>query len=221
MAIDMTRATWLQLIYLLTPFAVPILGTLFFDEPTPRYTYRALILSTFGAVLVLVTDWSDVFAGFTTRDMWGLALAAFSMLTLATYFQMVRRSSRRHASSGMILLQQNLALVSTYLILTLATGEDWSRWQTASPTGLIYALTFIFGIMMLGNILQVSAIGGASPALITSLMPLRLIVTIALGWIVLGEYLTEPWQWAGAAIVLITVSGYLWLQSRDRFRSAL
>jgi drug/metabolite transporter (DMT)-like permease len=220
-AIDMTRATWVQLIYLLTPFAVPILGTLFFDEPTPRYTYRALLLSTFGAVLVLVTDWSDAFAGFTSRDMWGLALAAFSMLTLATYFQMVRRSSRRRASSGMILLQQNLALASTYLILTLTTGEDWGQWQTASPTGLIYALTFIFGIMMLGNILQVSAIGGASPALITSLMPLRLIVTIALGWIVLGEYLTEPWQWAGAAIVLITVSGYLWLQSRDQFRSAL
>ena len=219
-AIDMTRATWVQLIYLLTPFMVAILGALFFGESTPRYTYRALLLSTFGAVLVLIADWRDVFAGFSQRDVWGLALAVFSMLMLATYFQMVRRSSRNHASSGMILFQQSLSLATTYLILTLATGEDWGRWQTASPSGLFYALGFIFGIQVLGNLLQVSAVSGANPALITSVMPLRLIGTLALGWFLLNEHLTSPWQWLGAGIVLVTVSGYLWLQSRDDFRSA-
>ena len=220
LAIDMTRATWVQLIYLLTPFLVAILGALFFGEPTPRYTYRALLASTFGATLVLIADWTDIFAGFTTRDVWGLALAVFSMLMLATYFQMIRRSSRNHASSGMILFQQSLALATTYLILTLATGEDWGRWQTASPAGLFYALGFIFGIQVLGNLLQVSAVSGANPALITSVMPLRLIGTLTLGWFLLNEHLTSPWQWLGAGIVLVAVSGYLWMQSRDDFRSA-
>ena len=220
-SIDMTRATWVQLIYLLTPFMVAILGAMFFGEPTPRYTYRALMLSTFGAVLVLIADWSDVFAGFSSRDVWGLALAVFSMLMLATYFQMIRRSSRRQANSGMILFQQSLALATTYLILTLAAGEDWGRWQTASPAGLFYAISFIFGIQVLGNLLQVSAVSGANPALITSVMPLRLIGTLTLGWFLLNERLTSPWQWAGAIIVLGTVSGYLWLQSRDDFSSAL
>ncbi len=220
MAVDMTRATWIQLIYLLTPFMVAILGSLFFGEATPPYTYRALLLSSLGAVLVLIADWSDVFAGFTPRDAWGLALAAFSMLMLATYFQMIRRSSRKQASSGMILFQQSLALATTYLILTLVTGEDWGQWQTASPSGLFYAISFIFGIQVLGNIMQVSAVGGANPALITSVMPLRLIVTIALGWFLLNERLTTPWQWLGAGVVLVTISGYLWLQSRDEFRSA-
>jgi drug/metabolite transporter (DMT)-like permease len=220
LSIDMTRATWVQLIYLLTPFMVAILGSLFFGEPTPRYTYRALLLSTFGAMLVLIADWSDIFAGFSRQDVWGLGLALFSMLMLATYFQMIRRSSRKQASSGMILFQQSLALASTYLILTLFTGEDWGRWQTASSAGLFYALGFIFGIQVLGNLLQVSAVSGANPALITSVMPLRLIGTLALGWVLLGERLTTPWQWLGAVIVLVTVSGYLWMQSRDGFRSA-
>ncbi len=218
-SVEMTRAIWVQLIYLMTPFAVPILGTLFFGESTPRYTYRALILSTFGAMLVLVTDWSDIFASFTSSDLWGLILATFSMLTLATYFQLIHRSRRRHVSSGMILFQQSLALASTYFMLTLGTGEDWGQWQVATPAALFYAITFIVGIQMFGNVMQVSAIGGANPALITSLMPLRLLVTILLGGFVLGEYLTAPWQWMGAAIVLVTVSGYLWLQSRDRFQS--
>jgi len=220
LAIDMTRATWVQLIYLLTPFMVAILGAMFFGEPTPRYTYRALMLSTFGAMLVLIVDWSDVFAGFSPKDVAGLALAAFSMTMLATYFQMIRRSRRREASSGMILFQQSLALALTYLILTVGAGEDWSRWGTASPSGLFYALGFIFGIQVLGNIMQISAVGGANPALITSVMPLRLLVTITLGWFLLNERLTTPWQWAGAIIVLMTVSGYLWLQSRDGFSTA-
>jgi drug/metabolite transporter (DMT)-like permease len=51
-------------------------------------------------------------------------------------------------------------------------------------------------------------------------MPLRLIGTLALGWFLLNEHLTSPWQWLGAGIVLVTVSGYLWMQSRDDFRSA-
>lgn len=220
-AIDMTRATWVQLIYLLTPFMVAILGALFFGEPAPRYTYRALMLSTFGAMLVLIADWSDVFAGFSPKDVGGLALAAFSMTMLATYFQMIRRSRRRQASSGMILFQQSLALALTYLMLTLVAGEDWSRWGTASPSGLFYAIGFIFGIQVLGNIMQITAVGGANPALITSVMPLRLLVTITLGWFLLSERLTTPWQWLGAGIVLVTVSGYLWLQSRDEFRSAV
>jgi len=218
LAVEMTRATWVQLIYLLTPFAVPILGALFFAEPTPRYTYRALILSTIGAFLVLVTDWTDIFSGFTIQDFWGLVMATFSMLTLATYFQLIHRNSRADISSGMIMFQQSLILAITNLVLSLATRENWGQWHTASSTGLIYALVFIFGIQVLGNIMQISAVGGASPALITSLMPLRLLVTILLGSFILGEHLTQPWQWAGAVIVLVTVSGYLWLQSRSQFQ---
>lgn len=220
-ALEMTRATWVQLIYLLTPFMVAILGALFFGESTPRYTYRALLLSTFGATLVLIKDWSDVFAGFSSNDIWGLTLAIFSMTALATYFQMIRRSSRGHASNGLIMFQQSLTLALTYLALTLFTGEDWSQWSAASSQALFAALLVIFGIQVVGNILQITAIGGASPALITSLMPLRLVSAILLAWIVLGERLNTPWQWLGAFIVLVTVSGYLWLQSRDAFRTAI
>ncbi len=221
LAIDLTRATWVQLIYLLTPFLVAILGALFFHEQTPRYTYRALLLSTLGATMVLVTDWSDVMAGFSARDFLGLSIALVSMLALAFYYQMIRRSSRSHASNGMILFQQSMAMVGTYLALTVLTGEDWGQWLDLSSSGWAYVLWVVFGIFILGNLMQITAISGASPALITSLMPLRLISAIALGWLILGEQLTTAWQWVGAGIVLVTVSGYLWLQGRDSFRTAL
>ncbi|HEY81363.1 MAG TPA: EamA family transporter [Caldilineae bacterium] len=220
-AIDLTRATWVQLIYLLTPFMVAILGALFFNEPTPRYTYRALLLSTLGAAMMLVADWSDVWAGFSERDFWGLALALASMLALALYFQMIRRSSRRRTSNGMILFQQSLAMAATYLALTIWRGEDWSQWLALSRGGWGAVLWVAFIVFIAGNLLQITAISGASPALITSLMPLRLLSALALGWMVLGEQLTTLWQWVGAGVVLVTVSGYLWLQGRDSFRTAL
>ncbi len=221
LAMSMTRATWVQLIYLLTPFTVAILGSLLFGEWTPRYTYRALLISTLGAAMVLIEDWHHVFAGFTRLDGWGLLLAFFSMLALAIYFLMIRRSARSQASNGLIMLQQSIAVMTTYLILTLVTGEDWGQWLTVSRATFFYALLVIFLVQIGGNTLQITAISGASPALITSFMPLRLISAIVLGWLVLGEELHTVWQWIGAGTVLVTVSVYLWLQSRDAFQRIL
>ena len=221
LAVSMTRATWVQLIYLMTPFMVAILGSLFFGTRTPRYTYRALLISTLGAAMVLIEDWSDILAGFTPKDGWGLLIATFSMTSLATYFLMIRRNRQGNIGRGMILFQQSLVMTSTYLVLTLVTGEDWGRWATASPQGWLAAIAIITIIQIGGNTSQITAIGGASPALITSLMPLRLISALILGWLILGEQLHTVWQWSGALIVLVTVSVYLWLQSRDAFKSAL
>lgn len=216
LAIDLTRATWVQLIYLLTPFAVALLGTLFFGEPTPPYTYPALALSTLGAALTLIEDWRDIAAGFTSRDLLGLGVAGLSMLALATYFQLVRRSSRRAAGRGLIMVQQGLAMSLTYLVLTLVTGESWAPWRQVSPTGWLVVGWVVGGVFMLGNVLQVTALGGANATLITSLMPLRLVSAMALGGWLLGERLRTPWQWLGAGLVLVTVSGYLALQARRK-----
>ncbi len=214
LAIDLTHATWVQLMYLMTPFAVAILGTLFFGEPTPPYTYQALALSTLGAALTLIEDWRDIWAGFTPQDVLGLAVAGLSMLALATYFQLVRRSSRREAGRGLIMVQQGLAMSLTYLLLGLLSGESWAPWLHLTRTGWVSVLWVLGGVFMLGNLLQVTALSGANAALITSLMPLRLISAIALGWLLLDERLRTALQWLGAALVLVTVSGYLWLQAR-------
>ena len=99
-SIELTKATWVQLVNIMTPFPVAILGVLFFAQPTPPYTYRALVVSTIGAVLMLVVDWSDIFPGVTSRDILGLAVAVISTLALATYFQLVRRSRMQRASNA-------------------------------------------------------------------------------------------------------------------------
>lgn len=214
LSIALTRAVWVAMIGLLTPFIVAMIGAWLYGEAAPRYTYRAMLLSTAGAILVIVPDWSQVSAGFTPRDVLGLIVAGTSSLLLAFYMQLVRRSHLRQVTHGLILTQQALAMSLAFAVLTVATSEDWGQWSTASPAALLAALGVIWLAQVGGNVLQIFAIGGAGASLITSLMGLRLVSALVVAGLLLGEQLVAPGQWLGAAIVVGTVTGYLWLQRR-------
>ena len=215
-SIDLTHAVWVQLINILTPFPVALLGAWFFGEPVPRYTYRALTLSTVGGALMLVPDWSQVLSAFTPRDVLGLTMAAVSTLTLAMYFQLVRRSRLRQASGGLIMFQQGISMGLTHAVLSLGSGEDWSAWTAVSPMGWLSILGAILLAQVLGNLVQIVALGGTNAAIITSLMPLRLFSALTLGWLLLREQLVTPAQWIGMIIAVVTITVYLWLQRGDR-----
>lgn len=216
LSIALTRAIWVSLINILTPIPVALLGAWFFGEPTPRYTYRALLFSSAGAVLMLVEDWSRIGTDFTPRDGLGLVMAFSSTLLLALYMQLVRRSHLRNVTHGLILTQQAAAMSLAFAILTLLAREDWQQWLTVSSGGLLAALGAIWIAQVGGNFLQIKAVSGANPALVTSLMALRLVSALLLSGLILGEELTTPVQWLGAALVIGTVTAYLWLQRNTK-----
>ncbi|RME82507.1 MAG: DMT family transporter [Caldilineae bacterium] len=217
-SISLTRAVWVQLINIMAPFPVAFLGAWFFAQPIPRFTLPAVLLSTTGAALMLVQDWSQLTNGFTPQDALGLGLATVSMLAFAFYYQLIRRSRLRAATSGIVLFQQGMAMTLSFLVLTLVTGEDWSAWAHMSGGGWASALIYIIFVQAGGNLSQVIAVGGVSPALITNFMALRLLSAMVLAAIILGETLVTPLQWLGAAIVIATVTAYLWFQGRSHSR---
>ncbi len=217
LSIALTKAIWVSMIGILAPFPVAMLGSWVFAERTPPYTYRAALLATLGGVLVLVPDWSDVGAGLSRQDALGIAVAILSLLLFAIHYHLIRRSHRHHASSGMILFQQGLAMSSAYLLLTLLTREDWSAWGHVSSGGWLAVLGVILLPQVGGNLAQITAMSRVTPALITSFIALRLVSTLLLAGVVLGEQLVAPSQWLGAAIVVMVVSAYLALQRRTRF----
>jgi drug/metabolite transporter (DMT)-like permease len=215
LSIALTKAVWVQSINILAPFPAALLGVWMFGQSTPRYTYRALMLSTLGAVLMLVEDWSHVGADISRNDVLGLAFALISMLAFAFYYQLIRRSHVRDVTSGLIMFQQGLGMAIAFLILTVVTNEDWSAWTSVSTGGWLAVLGVIFVVQVGGNLSQIIAVGGVTPALITSFMALRLVSALVLGWLILGEQLVSPSQWLGATLVVGTVTGYLWLQKSD------
>lgn len=211
-SIELTKAVWVQMINILAPFPVAFIGVLFFAQATPPYTYRALLLSTIGAAMMLVQDWSHALAGFAFRDVLGLTMAVVSTLSLSVYLQLVTRSQMRRASGGLIMVQQGAAMAITFLALSFLTGEQWEAWRTVSVGGWLAVMAVIWLVQVGGNVVQITALGGANPALITSMMALRLVSALALGWLILGEFLVSPTQWLGAVLVVGTVTTYLWLQ---------
>ncbi|MFY9224086.1 MAG: DMT family transporter, partial [Blastocatellia bacterium] len=56
LSIQATRASYVQLINLLTPFVVAIVGRAFFREAIPPYTFSALTVSSLGSILVILRE---------------------------------------------------------------------------------------------------------------------------------------------------------------------
>lgn len=214
LSISLTQAVWVSLIGVLAPFPVAMLGSWVFKERTPPYTYRAATLAAGGAVLMLVQDWSQAMAGLSPQDLLGIGVAFISLILFAIHYHLIRRSHHRHVTSGMILFQQGMAMATAFLILTLLTHEDWSAWGRASSGGWAAALAVIFLPQVGGNLSQITAMSRITPALITSFIALRLVSALFLAGLILGEQLVSPMQWLGALIVIVVVSGYLWLQRR-------
>ena len=101
---------------------------------------------------------------------------------------------------------------TTFLILSLLSGEDWRQWQTVSTGGWLAVIGVVWLVQVGGNLVQITALGGTNPALVTSMMALRLVSALALAWLILGEMLVSPTQWLGVIIVIGAVTTYLWLQ---------
>ena len=95
------------------------------------------------------------------------------------------------------------------LALSLLIGEDRTQWRTVSAGGWLAVMAVIWLVQVGGNVVQISALGGTNPALITSMMALRLVSALALAWLILGERLASPTQWLGVVLVIGAVTGYL------------
>jgi drug/metabolite transporter (DMT)-like permease len=214
LAARFTLAIYVQLITLLTPFLVALLSTVVWHERLPKYTGRALILGLAGVLLIIGVDFfSNQTMPPTNRTDWlGISLAAASSLLLALYMIAVRRSTFHNIRGEALLLVQLGSLALGGFLLSLLLGESWQQWRVIDA-----ADWFIFGLLALGvlagaNIGQIGSIRHLGAALVSSIMPWRLVSVLAVSSILLDERLTSIWQFVGVVLVIITVSWYLWQQ---------
>ena len=209
-----TLAIYVQLITLLTPFLVAIMSTVVLHEKLPRYTGRALVLSILGALLIIGSGlWAmDVPAKTGSTDLLGILLAFGSSFLLAIYMIAVRGSSRYHISGETLLLVQLSALCVTSGIISVFLQEDLSQWATIQPFDWMVFLLLSFGILAGANIAQIGSIRHLGAALVSSTMAWRLVSALVLAALLLNERLTSLIQLLGVALVLMTVTWYLWQQ---------
>jgi drug/metabolite transporter (DMT)-like permease len=207
-----TLAIYVQLIILMTPFEVVLLGRMFFGERVPHGTYSAITLSLLGALLMMSGE--DLRVRLTALDLLGIGLALFSSICLALYMLIVRRAATRDVPPRVVFAVHNGAIFGCTLLMSVLLREPWTGWRSLSPTGWLIFAALSGGVFLGGNLGQIGSIGRLGAAPVSALMASRLLATLAVGALVLNERPETPLQWFGALIVMMTISWYLWRQYR-------
>jgi drug/metabolite transporter (DMT)-like permease len=209
-------AIYVQLITLMTPFIVALLSTTLFRECLPPYTFQAMTLSLLGALLMMsgAIDATGISLALDSRHWLGIAIALGSSLCLAFYMLLVPRTVQDNVPGEAVFVVQLITLTLTSGIISFIIGEDWGRWMVIGPGDWLVFGGFTLGVLLGANLGQIGSLRHLGAPLVSSMMAWRLISTLLLAAFLLGEQLTSLWQGLGALIVLATITGYLWRQSK-------
>jgi drug/metabolite transporter (DMT)-like permease len=209
-----THAIYVQLITLMTPLLVALLSAGLFREKLPPFTLPAIGLSLLGALLMIGGDMGAGGLSLGGSDWIGIGMAVVSAFCLAFYMILVPRTVKGAIPGEAVLLVQLVALLLATSALSLILGEDWGRYSALGAGDWAAFLAFVLFVQLGANLGQVASLRHLGAPLVSSTMAWRLVSTLAMAALLLGEHLTSIWQALGALIVLATITGYLWRQRR-------
>ncbi len=215
LAVRFTKVYIVQLINMLAPFIVVLLNRFFMRTPLPRFTLTAISLSSLGAALMVFGGLIDqpLALVWTLEDSLGTVLASLGTFGIAAYMMIVKRGEQIGLPFEIVYISQIGSMMVVMSVLSLVMGENWAAlsmvdWR-AGLAFLINAVGVEIGVK-LGNITLLRKLGAP---IVSSMLAVRLVAALFLGWIVLGERLDSWFQWVGAILVVGTVTWYL---SRQR-----
>jgi drug/metabolite transporter (DMT)-like permease len=211
LAARFTLAIYVQLITLMTPLLVALLSAGLFRERLPPFTWSAIGLSILGSLLMMSGDiGGHAFAlSLSGGDLLGIAMAFTSALCLSLYMILVPRTVKDAVPGEAVLLVQLIALTLATGAISLLAGEDLGRFAAIGPSDWLAFGAFVVLVLLGANLGQIAALRHLGAPLVSSTMAWRLVATLALAALLLGERLSSPWQALGAAVVLATITAYL------------
>lgn len=209
LAVQYTLATYVQLLGLMSPFFTAILARVFLSEELPQGTIPALLVSTAGALLVIVHNPLKMQLPNGQTDLIGLGLATASAVLMAMLVVITSFSTRQRSNPVNVYLQQTFTLAAAYLLLSVLFKESWEPFWQIDLAALGYLLVF-FLVVSVGGGLTVFAISRINSTLFSTLLSLRLVVAIVAGWIILDEQFTSWFQVLGTLLVITAITWYLW-----------
>ena len=218
LAARFTLAINVQLFGLMTPFIVVGLNWLLLRETMPPYTKRAILATFVGAILMLASDISRTSINFNLElnDRIGIGLAIGTGVLFALHMMVVRRGAQNNLHPSQMLVFQGSMLTPPALVTSFLLKEDWAPWLRLPTIDILAILVFIVLVPIGANISNITSIARIGAPAVSSLMPWRLVVTLAIGWLVLNEKLVNSWEVIGAITVFLAVGWYLLMQWKQR-----
>lgn len=211
LAARFTLATYVQLIYLMTPFIVALLSKMILREKLPNHTFKALTIALIGALLIMSGSLTNtaVSATISRNDPLGIALAIASTLFLALYMIITRRTTKYNAPGEALMVVHLISLCGFSAFASLLIGENWGQWLTLTPQDWAIFGLLSFGVLLGANMGQIRSIQQLGAPLVSSMMAIRLVSALFVASLLLGEQLSTGWQVLGTAVVIITITWYL------------
>ena len=94
--------------------------------------------------------------------------------------------------------------------LSTVLNEDLNRWLTLELADWGAFLGFALISTLGATWVQIQALKHVDTTLVGVAIAWRLVITSIGGFLILGERLASIWQYLGAAIVMVTITWYLW-----------
>lgn len=213
LAARFTAAVYVQLVTLATPWVVAFFNALVFHETAPPNTGRTALLGTVGAGLMLsaALEQQGHMAQLGPEDLLGLALAGVSVMSLAWYMLLVRRSGLHQWRGQEVFFLQALVVMSVGWTFTLLLDEDWTPWLHLQERDWAVLLAFVGLVLFGANRLQIEVLQRIGARAVSALLPWRMVVVLVLGMWLLGERFTHWRQALGLVLVLAALVLYLGL----------
>jgi drug/metabolite transporter (DMT)-like permease len=164
--------------------------------------------TTVGSFLVIVIDPLDVHLPNGSSDLIGIAFAMGSSILFAVNVVFTRHLTIRGFSPPTMFFQRAMAMAVTYSVLSSLAGEAWKPFAHLTVSSwVIYVI--LLAALTSGGLSQVLSISRVKATLFSTLLSWRLLVVLAVGWALLGEWLASIWQGVGVVIVILSITLYL------------
>ena len=202
------------------PFIVAGVSRAFLGEQLPRYCLSSLLLLTAGSILVVVGQADLEALGFSINDSIGVGLAVISIFVSAGIRVTMKLSSTSLSGFMLVAWQYMSALPQVFLATLITPAAAWVQMLHLSAHQLSVLGVFILLLPLASSYGQVICVRKLGPSLDASIQPVRLLSTIAGGYLFLNEPVKSAAAWLGLAVISVTLSVYLAMQRPSEQASA-
>ena len=211
---------FLALIASLTPIIIALLDRILLQSPFPPLLWPTIILSGFGGFLIAISQ-SDGDSISSRDNLIGCSLQLLSAI-FSAFARILMKRTEHILTPTHIVQTNNISNCVLPLLYTLiANPFSWRafRYLLFTPKSLIAWCTISIGVYSFTSTLQIRLVRILGPGFYSSWVAIRVLGSMILSTIVLGEGISSWLEYVGVGLMLITVSIYIvetrkWMNNR-------
>ena len=210
----MTEAWHVTLVALLGPFVTALLSRAALGERVPRALWPCVVVASGGAALAAS---GEARAGrFRRRDALGCGLQLVSMVFSGSARVLMKLSAGSFSTKTLMVVQYVTICggAAAYVAFVGDARAALASFASLDAAGLVVLCALSLVVSFGAAEAQIVCIRWLGPAHYTTLQPARVLSTVGVGALLLGERLAGRRQVGGLAVVIVALGAFLAVRAR-------